>query len=188
LGLVQLIGAGRTDQLNGIGFSSSCKTPRYPPQLLAAAAMQLLHIFCHLQRQRACSRWHIVLVTHGHCNPALMLMLVASASFPASAVATGWYRARSRRHLVHIINGCCNPGLMLMLAVVVAAAAAAAAAFFPQLRPDGTVHAAGGTSVTSSTGIANPLPYWLTLGAYKNRPKAETTAYTQIPLLLRELT
>jgi hypothetical protein len=56
-----------------------------------------------------------------------------------------------------------------------------------QLRPDGTVHAAGGTSYTTSTAIANPLPYWLTLGAYNNRPAAESTAYTQIPLLLREL-
>lgn len=48
------------------------------------------------------------------------------------------------------------------------------------------MHAATGASVTSSTGIANPLPYWLTLGAYNNRPEAGTTAYTQIPLLLRE--
>uniref|UniRef100_A0A383VL49 Uncharacterized protein n=1 Tax=Tetradesmus obliquus TaxID=3088 RepID=A0A383VL49_TETOB len=54
------------------------------------------------------------------------------------------------------------------------------------LRPDGTVHAATGASVTSSTGIANPLPYWLTLGAYNNRPEAGTTAYTQIPLLLQQ--
>jgi hypothetical protein len=53
-----------------------------------------------------------------------------------------------------------------------------------QLRPDGTVQAAAGGSVASSNAISNPLLNILTQGAYKNRPEASSTAYTQIPLLM----
>lgn len=55
-----------------------------------------------------------------------------------------------------------------------------------QLRPDGTVQAAAGGAVTSSNAFSNPLLNILTDGAYKNRPAAASTAYTQIPLVLGE--
>lgn len=55
-----------------------------------------------------------------------------------------------------------------------------------QLSPDGTVKAAAGGSTTSTTAVSNPLLNALTLGAYKNRPKAASSAYTQIPLLQRK--
>ncbi|KAF8058910.1 inosine triphosphate pyrophosphatase [Scenedesmus sp. PABB004] len=54
------------------------------------------------------------------------------------------------------------------------------------LRPDGTVHAAGGVSGATSAALANPLLNALTQGAYANRPEASSTAYTQIPLLLQQ--
>lgn len=48
------------------------------------------------------------------------------------------------------------------------------------------MQAAAGGALTSSNAVSNPLLNVLTGGAYKNRPKAETTAYTQIPLVLGE--
>lgn len=56
----------------------------------------------------------------------------------------------------------------------------------PQLRPDGTLHAAFGGSRVSSSGVSNPILPWLTRGAYDNRPEVATTTYTQIPGLLCE--
>jgi hypothetical protein len=53
-----------------------------------------------------------------------------------------------------------------------------------QLRPDGTVQAAAGGALTSSNAVSNPLLNVLTGGAYNNRPQADSTAYTQIPLVL----
>lgn len=55
-----------------------------------------------------------------------------------------------------------------------------------QLKADGTVKGAAGTSVASSNALANPLLNVLTRGAFDNRPKAASSAYTQIPLALRE--
>lgn len=55
-----------------------------------------------------------------------------------------------------------------------------------QVKADGTVHGAAGTSVASSNAVANPLLNVLTRGAFDNRPKAASSAYTQIPLALRE--
>lgn len=55
-----------------------------------------------------------------------------------------------------------------------------------QVNPDGTVHGAAGGAMTRTNSISNPILNALTGGAYKNRPKAASAAYTQIPLALRE--
>jgi hypothetical protein len=53
-----------------------------------------------------------------------------------------------------------------------------------QLSPDGTVSAAAGGNLATTTATSNPILNALTGGAYKNRPTAATAAYTQIPLAL----
>jgi hypothetical protein len=53
-----------------------------------------------------------------------------------------------------------------------------------QLSPDGTVSAAAGGNLATTTAISSPILNALTGGAYKNRPTAATAAYTQIPLAL----
>ncbi|KAF6254996.1 hypothetical protein COO60DRAFT_263259 [Scenedesmus sp. NREL 46B-D3] len=111
---------------------------------------------------------------------ASLLVLVACSVLagPAAAAAAAGDSSKAGRKLKQVTVFYETPAAAGSTSVGLNANAA--------LRPDGTVHAATGAAVTSSTGIANPLPYWLTLGAYNNRPKAGTTAYTQIPLLLQQ--